>query len=146
MLVINGCLVDTLDVVEQIPPTTTFPTRIPQLGTIIRNFMRGKTKYNPYVAGGFMIDALCRALCCNTFAAGFVPPVPDFPDLQESKEYVQSLMDPQTSIQLHRYFEEVNTSTLGRVFFRTRNGYIGLAPSSIKSGDQLAWCSVADPL
>ena len=136
MLVISGCLVDTLDVVEQIPPTTTFPTRIPQLGITIRKFMRGQTKDDPYVAGGFMIDALCRTLCCNTFAAGFMPPVPDFPDLQESKEYVRNLMDPQTSVQLHRYFEGVNTMTLGRVFFRTRNGYIGLAPSSIKSGDQ----------
>lgn len=136
MLVISGCLVDTLDAVEQMPPTTAFPTHVPQLGTIIRRFMRGKTKHDPYVAGGFMIDALCRTLCCNTFAAGFMPPVPDFPDFQESKEYVRNLMDPQTSIQLHRYFEEVDTMTLGRAFFRTRNGYIGLGPSSIKSGDQ----------
>ena len=138
LLVVSGCLVDTLDVVEPIPSRTTFPigTRTPQLGKIIRRFMRGKTERESYVAGGFMIDALCRTLCCNTFAARFVPPVADFPDLQESKEYVRSLMNTQTSFQLHRYFEEVNAMTLGRVLFRTRNGYIGLGPSSIKSGDK----------
>ena len=136
MLVVSGCLVDTLHVVEQMPPTTTFPTRIPQLGTIVRKFMRGHTEDEPYVAGGLVIDALCRTLCCNTFAGGFMPPVPDFPDLQESKEHVRNLMDPHKLVQMHRYFEGVNTMTLGRAFFRTRNGYIGLAPSSIKSGDQ----------
>lgn len=137
VLVVSGCLVATLDSITKIiPPTSSFSSRTAQMAKMIRKLMKGKPTNNPYVAGGFMIDALCRTLCGGSFAEAWLPLEPQFPKFHESKEYVRSLMDLREPIEPSRYIDRVTEMVGARAFFKTGNGYIGLGPESIKSGDQ----------
>ncbi|KAL9127020.1 MAG: hypothetical protein Q9175_007817 [Cornicularia normoerica] len=135
-LVVSGCLVATLDFVEQFPPITSFPSSTAQMCKIVGNLMRGKKENDFYVASGSMIDAVCRTLCCNHFAERYLPLQPDFPLFHESNEYMRNLIEHRDLIEYRSYVDEVNRNARGRAYFMARNGYIGLGPSSIKPGDQ----------
>ena len=138
VLVVNGCLVATLDSITKIiPPTSSFSSRTAQLRKIIRKLMRGKTKDDSYVAGGFIIDALCRILCGGTFAEDWLPLEPIFPKFHESKEYVRNLMEFGEPVEPSRFIDRVIEMVRSRAVFQTGNGYIGLGPDSIKSRDQV---------
>ena len=138
VLVVNGCLVATLDSITKIiPPTSSFSSRTAQMSKMIRKLMRGKTKDDSYVAGGFIIDALCRTLCGGSFAEDWLPLQPQFPKFHESKEYVRNLMELGEPIEPSKYIDRVIEMVRTRAVFQAGNGYIGLGPDSIKSRDQV---------
>ena len=133
VLVVSGRFVATLDSITKIMSPPGFGTA--QTDQIIRELMRGKTKNDSYIAGGFMIDALCRTLCGGSFAEIWLPLEPDYPKFDDSKEFVRNIMDRQESVEPRGYVEQVSEMMGRRAFFLTKNGYIGLGPESIKSGD-----------
>ena len=94
MLVVSGLLVATLDIIEQVPPESSTPE---QISKIAERLMEGKTETDLYVAGGFMIDAVCRTLCSNRFipmcGEGYTPLASEFPTFHKSKEYMLNLME-----------------------------------------------------
>lgn len=132
VLVVSGCL---LDVIEQISPLISRSSP-EQLRKIVRNIMRCKAENDTCAASDSMVDSVCRTLCCNRFAEGFLPPMSYLPDTQESKNYVRDLMDSREPEKYDKYTNEGLVSLEGRASFQTRNGHIGLGPQSIRAGDQ----------
>lgn len=132
VLVVSGCL---LDVIEQIPPLISRSSP-EQLRKIVRNIMRCKAENDTCAASDSMVDSVCRTLCCNRFAEGFLPPRSYLPNTQESKNYVRDLMDSREPEEYDKYTNEVRGNVKGRASFQTRNGHIGLGPQSIRAGDQ----------
>ena len=134
VLVVSGCLVATLDAIEQFPPISPFLYSTVQMRSIIGNLLQGKR--DSYVAGGLRINAVCRTLLCNRFAESFLPLATQLPSIQESKEHVRNLIDHRELIEPAAYLDGVMDIATGRAYFQTRSGHIGLGPSSIKAGDQ----------
>ena len=97
MLVVSCLSVATLDIIEKVPPESSTPD---------------KRESDPYVAGGFMIDAVCRTLCCNRFilgfAKGYTPLASESPTFQKSKKYMLNLVDREkVPIAYWRYVDQV---------------------------------------
>ena len=136
VLVVSCCMIASLDVIEQIPPRDSTFNRNAQFYKIVSKLMRGKTENDLYVAGGFMIDAICRTLCNKNFTEDYLPLSQHLPSYRNSKEYVRKLIEIREPIEPRGYIDEVYRSVKGRAFFLTKNGYIGLGPKSMKTGDQ----------
>ena len=135
VLVVSGCLIDTVDVIQQIPPSTS-GRRTEQMGKIVRNIVGVKAKNDMCAASDSMIDSVCRTLYCNEFAERYLPYAPDLPNTQESKKYVRDLMDNGELVEYDKYSIQVHRRVKGEVTFQTRNGHIGIGPQSIRAGDQ----------
>lgn len=131
VLVVSGCVVATLDAIERLPPITPSPSWTPQMRKILGDLIGGRTGIEPYVAGGSLIDAICRTLCCNAFAENYLPLATPLPRTQKSIEYMRNLMDYRELTEYRSFVKIVNRHTTGRAYFRTRSGHIGLGPSSM---------------
>ena len=128
VLVVTGCLIDTLDVIQQIQPST-YRRSTEQMRKLVRNIMGGKAEND-------MIDTVCRSLCFNSFAENYLPLAPYLPNIEESKEYIRDLMHNRELVNYRKYIDQVHGNLNGRASFQTRNGDIGMGPQSIRAGDQ----------
>ena len=96
-----------------------------------------------YVWGENMAEALCRTLCANAFSERYEPPDPNHLDFQLTLEtftkMTESSSEPSKNTLLGSlpYLDGVYTAMLGRVFFTTEAGFIGLAPKAARKGDQV---------
>lgn len=129
VLVVSGCLIDTLDVIEQISHLTS-GSSTEQMRKIVRIMIGSKAGNDTCAASDAIIDSVCRTLCGNLFAESYLPLVLSLPNTRESQKYVRGLIDT------HKYIHQVYGYTKGRASFATRNGHIGLGPQSIRAGDQ----------
>ena len=84
-----------------------------------------------------IMEALCRTLCCNRFAESYLPPKQGSPRFQESQDYVLRIMKSNALPTYRPFYESVFYSTMGRAFFATAEGHIGLAPHRLRPGDQV---------
>ena len=135
VLVVSGCLINTLDVIKRIPPPSSrYSTE--QMRKIVRSIVGGKAGNKACAASDSMVDSACRTLCCNRFAESYLPFAPQYPNTQESKNYVRDLIDDQESVEYDKYNDEVYVSVKGRASFQTEKGHIGIGPQSIRAGDQ----------
>ena len=135
VLVVSGCLIDTLDVIEQFPPLSCRHST-EKMRKIVRSIVGGKAENDTCAASDSMVDFVCRTLGCNHFAESHLPLAPEFPNTQESKGYVRALMENRELVEYDKYNSVVYENVKGRASFQTRNGHIGIGPQSIRAGDQ----------
>lgn len=119
VLVVSGCVVATLDAIKHFPPISSSPNSPAQMRKIVSDLIGGRTGTEPYVAGGSIIDAVCRTLCCNRFAETYLPLAIQFSSTQESQEYMRKLIDHREPIEHRSYVDLVDQNAKGRAYFRT---------------------------
>ena len=95
-----------------------------------------KLNQENYIAGRTMIEAPCRTRLCNQFSESFLPSRHICPEFEKSKDYLLSGINSNSPIS---YKSRLIQTVVGRVFFITKDGYMGLAPSkiTIKLGDYI---------
>ena len=145
VLVVSGCLIDTVDVIQQIPPLAP-GRRTERIRKIVRDMVGSRAEKYTCATRDSIIESVCRTLCCNRFAECYLPLTPDLPNIQESKIYVRDLMDNRELVEYDILNDEVYACTEGRASFRTRNGHIGIGPQSTRAGDKvyvILGCSTA---
>ena len=135
MLVVTGCLIDTLDVIQPIH-FSAYRSSTEQMHKIVRNIMGCKAENDTFTASDSMIDSVCRTLCSNIFADHYLRLVSPLPNIQESTKYVRDLMDNQEVVDYEKYTDRVYWNLKRRASFQTRNGHIGIGPQSTRAGDQ----------
>ena len=139
VLVVTGLCVGRLCKIETIPSRA---DKSPQAWeawrtTLAQQFVKPKLEQWPHVKGISTIEALCRTLCCNHLSEIRLPPMP-YPDFKKSEESLIGLVNGATKSNVYEpYLTEVLNVTEGRVFFITKEGYIGLAPDTIEPQDQV---------
>ncbi|KAL8825859.1 MAG: hypothetical protein Q9170_007629 [Blastenia crenularia] len=158
ILEVSGIIVATID--EVLPtdnPTT--GSRDDSLYDLCKRVRRlaSRTlpcrKSNIYPCGGSLGEAFCRTIHCDHFAEDYFPSDPSLPPFQDSLDVLLALMkEPEENLEkLHdeasseysRYDSDSGTLDhceeylQSRNFLITREGYIGLAPSATKPGDQI---------
>ena len=139
VLVVSGRLIDTLDVIDQIPRTK-------GMHKIVRNVMGGKAENATCAARDSIIDSACRTLCCNRFAESYLPLALEHPNIQESRRYVRDVMDNREPEDYDRFTNLVRRNVKGRASFQTKYGHIGIGPQSIRAGDQACMILGCDSL
>ena len=135
VLVVSGCLVDTLEVIDQIPRLTS-ECSTGEMHKIVRSIMGRKAESSTCAARDSIIDSACRTLCCNYFDEGYLPLALDLPNTQRSRGYVRDEMDNREPEGYDDYINLVRRTVKGRASFQTRNGRFGIGPQSIRAGDQ----------
>ena len=135
VLVVSGCLIDTLDVIKQIPPLSS-RCSTEEMRKIVRSIVGGKAENDACAASDFLVGSVCRTLSCNDFAESYLPLALEFPNTQESKAYVRALMENRELVEYDKYNDAVYASVKGRASFQTKNDHIGIGPQSIRAGDQ----------
>ena len=114
-------------------------TNYPDLIRVIRRLAQNFNFSTPYVDGSSVTEAFCRTLCVNDFSDGFLPAASAFPDFYLSLAYLQNILRELSSeiepygpfLNLVRYYLN------GRHLFTTKEGYIGLAPQAVETGDRV---------
>ena len=87
--------------------------------------------------------SFCRTFGCNQFADRYSPLTPNYVSFENSRKYMHRLIDTtrDTALEESResqlYRARVRNSIRGRSFFTTDDGYIGLAPTASKPGDEI---------
>lgn len=91
-----------------------------------------------------LMEAYCRTLAADCFEGARQPEIIAVPNFARSLKYLNSLWtkDSNNSASITDvsqfydiYLNEIYTRLLGRCFFETTSGHIGLAPTGTKSGD-----------
>ena len=84
-------------------------------------------------------EILCRTLCGNAFAEAYVPTLAAYPSFEMSLQYMQILLSNNVwqVKPYHNYLEQVISFLWGRSLFTTKEGYIGLASTTPRVGDQV---------
>ena len=136
VLVASGCLIDTVDVIQQISPSTSGRST-ELMRKIVRDMVGSRTENYTCATRDSIIESVCRTLCCNLFAECYLPLAPELPKIQESKIYVRDLMDNRELMEDDILNDYVYSCTKGRASFRTRNGHIGIGPQSTRAGDKV---------
>lgn len=91
-----------------------------------------------------IVEKYCRALVCDGFSENYIPSHQSYPDFKQSKRYLESIWSEEangTSGDLYlddlglSYVTYCQNCFIGRSFFSTADGYIGLAPKGTRKGD-----------
>ena len=96
-----------------------------------------------YVWGESMAEVVCRTLCANAFSERYEPPDPNHLDFQLTLENFLKMTESPSEPSEHTlldslpYLDGVYVAMVGRVFFTTEAGFIGLAPKAARKGDQV---------
>ena len=95
--------------------------------------------HQPYPGGGTVVDAYCRLLVNDQFRNSFSPPKTHLPDLEESRNTLQSLLEGKQidSMEGTLFIASAVYFGKGISFFTTTEGYIGLAPKGTRPDDQV---------
>ena len=140
----------TLSVMGLIPATVINAGEIifdgfPSLTDEIRRHAPSSLENSEYGSGGSLLDAFVSTLCANAFVHTSSPPVNKHPEFEESRRFVQNvlqnrrdLIPPLSAIvDTAKYLGYIDGLYRNRSFITTKEGYIGLAPSETKPGDQI---------
>ncbi|MCJ1418270.1 hypothetical protein MMC32_004617 [Xylographa parallela] len=104
------------------------------------------TLTDTYIGGGMLVDALCRAFRLNIFQDHWDPPVSSEISEQEGRSAFSKLVqgDPESlrkdladDATTRKYTDTVFKYAKRRSFIITENGYIGLAPVTMRPGDRV---------
>ena len=66
----------------------------------------------PYVAGGSLLEAYCRTLCCNNFGDGYMPIIQHYPQFEPSQHALQDFLNSPTEPRPNSQMAELLSSTL----------------------------------
>ena len=117
----------------------------PSLIAEIRRHAPSSLENSEYVSGDSLLDAFVSTLCANAFVHTSSPPVNRHLQFEESRRFVQNVLQntggwiqPLPAIDdVATYLGYADELCRNRSFITTREGYIGLAPSETKPGDQI---------
>jgi hypothetical protein len=117
----------------------------PELIATIRRHAPADVLCGSTVGGVSLLDAYCRTICCDYFGEGYLPRLSHFPTFQESREALVSFLtqDGDSAVDLTpssgpaKYLDWAWNFLQGRSFFKSVEGYIGLAPRAAKPGDEI---------
>ena len=117
----------------------------PSLTDEIRRHAPSSLENSEYVSGESLLDAFVSTLCANAFVHTSSPPVDKHPQFEESRRFVQNVLQnrrdwipPLSAIaDAAMYLAYADGLCRNRSFITTKEGYIGLAPSETKPGDQI---------
>ena len=109
---------------------------------MIQGLTLPKIEHLSYVAGGSLVDALCRALACNKFYNEYHPPNTYNAKFEESRDFVLAFsLDKNRKFNvpsdIRKFLNSVGTYCRKRSFIITEEGYIGIAPKATKPGDRV---------
>ena len=96
-----------------------------------------------YPGGGSLLAAYCRIVCAGRFSDSFLPLRKDFPQFQQSMDFLSAILQPAEKRILAvgpgdmRLLGDARHFREQRSFIETREGYIGLAPQIAQPGDQV---------
>lgn len=92
-----------------------------------------------YLTGGNILEALCPALCLNRVAEACHPPEDSWPPLSSNLGILHKMLGDPADFKLpgRPFAAAVQSSSWHRLFFTTKEGYIGLASAAAKPGDQI---------
>ena len=96
-----------------------------------------------YTGGGSLMTAYCKTLCADSFGDGHFPPRIDLPQFQPSLDFLSAILqlgknpvpDCSPGTQIELYLDYIQAVCRDRLFVKTGEGYIGLAPKSAQPGD-----------
>lgn len=98
------------------------------------------TESNMYPSGVSLLEAFCRTIYCNSFAELYYPRTPGVALFQDAFDELSIILnesgDNSTRSDVKTYLTDQQLRS--RNFFTTSEGYIGLAPSAARSGDQVS--------
>ncbi|KAM0795427.1 heterokaryon incompatibility protein-domain-containing protein [Usnea florida] len=108
----------------------------------IRRHAPSNQENSEYVSGESLLDAFVSTLCANAFVHTSSPPVNKHPRFEESRGFVQNVLQntkppPSAFANAAVYLGYIHGACRNRSFITTKEGYIGLAPSETKPGDQI---------
>ena len=90
-----------------------------------------------YIGGGSLLDAYSRTLC-GDFFIGSILHKPGFVSLEETKEALRNALLSEQSYNRYLFSHRQDFGFyVGKRFFTTEEGYIGMAPEEAESGDQV---------
>ena len=103
--------------------------------------------HGSYVGSGSLLTAYCTILCANIFSDRYLPRVETFPQFQQSLDFLFAILQPALKkvpdygpgTQANKFLTYVWASCELRSFFKTREGYIGLAPRNAQPEDQVCF-------
>lgn len=98
-----------------------------------------------YPGGGSVLAAYCRIICADRFSDGRLPPRKDFPQLQQSIDFLSAILQPtqkrspdtSPGTEANKFLATARNSCRQRSFIETREGYIGLASQMAQPGDHV---------
>ena len=114
------------------------PTMIAELQRIRKN--DDDNLCSSYVSGSSLLAAYYHTFCASVFAELYLPPRQDCPLFQPSLDLVspkQLTQDDSPDSEVLKYLNIAIHFLEHRSFIKTREGYIGLAPSNALPGDQV---------
>lgn len=108
----------------------------------IRKYAPLNLENSEYVSGESLLDAFVSTLCANAFVHTSSPPVNKNPLFEESRRFVQNVLQNRTPLpsaifNAGMYLAYIDGACRNRSFITSKEGYIGLAPSETKPGDQI---------
>lgn len=99
---------------------------------------------NPYGSRGSFLEAFCRTLCVDNFPERWYPPAIHEPAYQDCVDLIEDLIDGDTDVtnilarpMASRYLSRVRGVCRSRALFISRDGHLGLAPSSVAVDDEV---------
>jgi hypothetical protein len=90
-----------------------------------------------YAGGGWMFEAYCRTFCCSQFSESCH--YTGYPSQQQSITALEAILNNDLGPLegCKEYVSRVRSAFRGRSLFKTKKGFIGLAPKESKVGDQI---------
>ena len=139
ILTVTGSLLATVQHVDNLK------VRDENLVTAIQRVVSHDILEGSYIGGGSLLTAYCHTFCAGYFSDKESPPSAPWPNLQASLEVLSAILQPgkkkspdrSPGSQSKRFLGSVSDCCIGRSVFRTREGYIGLAPQMVRPGDQV---------
>ena len=98
-----------------------------------------------YVGGGSLLAAYCHTFCAGSFAERYSPPHNLWPRSQQSLDFLSAILQPakqpvpehEPGSEAFKFLIYTYLYLENRSFIKTREGFIGLAPSNALPGDQV---------
>lgn len=108
----------------------------------IQKLIPARFDESSYVGGGSLLDAYCRALyCIRPFSEGVMNGLEQSLSVQDARDSMLSIWRWNISEEMYNTAYDfptgVHQSIVGRSFFTTNEGYVGLAPAGTRPGDVL---------
>lgn len=146
MLKVTGVTATTLSEIRPLLPLPAWKNNFECISRVISPLLAEENRAlsEKYPAGGTLLDAYTRTLCNDVFNDNHdVPTGRQFPCYEIAKQQIQQLKSntikqhPIENWELGKLQRRISYSCSGRLFMRTENDLIGLAPHSAKRGDQV---------
>ena len=145
VLAATGVHVAVIKCVERLPQPAV-PDEYPscyEIEDAVRSIIIPKIEFLSRSERDATLMSLCRTICCNAFADSFSPPASDIASFEICRKNTHHIIDTtrDTALEISQetqiYLSQVYSKMLGRSFFTTADGYIGLAPKATKPGDEV---------